>query len=105
LRLGRSRDDDRVGLEPVFTRATGIGGEPRTRPTDGPIVEVRATLPDGARPRRGRYATDDDAAERAQLLIATGVATRIETVKGVNGRVAVVGPRTRFGSRRNPDRL
>lgn len=77
-------------------------------PTDVPIFEVRATMVDGSRMRLGLYATQDDAAEQAHLLLATGVATRVETVKRVSGRVevvAVVGPRSRFDARRNADRL
>jgi hypothetical protein len=71
-------------------------------PTDVPIFEVRATLADGARMRLGLYATQDDAAEQARLLLATGVATRVETVKRVEGRVEVVAVRSQrpqFGAR------
>jgi hypothetical protein len=78
-----------------------------TRPSDAPIFEVRATLPDGARERLGLYATEDDAAGHAQLLIAAGLASRVETIKRVNGRVelvAVVGPWPRFGARQPVDR-
>jgi hypothetical protein len=77
-------------------------------PTDEPIFEVRATLTDGARQRLGLYATEDDAAEQAQLLIETGEARRVETIKRVNGQVelvAVAAQRPRFGARRKMHRL
>jgi hypothetical protein len=79
-----------------------------TEPNEAPIFEVRATLTDGSRQRLGLYATEADAVERAQLVLASGQATRVETVKRVNGRVeviAVAGPRSRFGARRHPDRV
>jgi hypothetical protein len=88
--------------------ATWIGAELMTVPSDVPIFEVRATLPDGSRQRLGLYASEADAADQAQLLLASGGATWIETVKRVNGQVevvAVAGQRSRFGVRRNPDRV
>ena len=44
-----------------------------TMPTEEPIFEVRATLPDGSRKRLGLYATQDDAADQTRLL-ASGAA-------------------------------
>lgn len=75
-------------------------------PTDVPIFEVRATLADGARMRIGLYATQDDATEQAWLLLTTGVATRVETVKRVDGRIEVVAvllPRSQFGARQTAE--
>jgi hypothetical protein len=79
-----------------------------TMPTEAPIFEVRVILADGSRQRLGLYATEGDAADHAQLLITAGIATRVETIKRVNGRVevvAVAGARPHFGTRRNPDRV
>jgi hypothetical protein len=75
-------------------------------PTDVPIFEVRATLANGSRMRLGLYATLDGAAEQSRLLLATGVATRVETIKRVAGQIevlAVHSPRARFGARQTAE--
>jgi hypothetical protein len=85
-----------------------IGAQPMTMPSGAPIFEVRATLADGTRQLLGLYATEAEATGHVQLLIVAGVATRVETVKRVDGQVevvAVAGQRSRFGARRNPDRF
>jgi hypothetical protein len=76
-------------------------------PSDAPISEARATLPDGSRQRLGRSASEDAATGHARLLLTAGLATRVETIKRVDGRVeviAIAGRRSRFGAPRPPDR-
>jgi hypothetical protein len=78
-----------------------------TMPPDVPIFAVRATLPDGARPKLGVSATPADAAELARWLVRTGDVTRVEIVLRVAGRVelvAVIGPPKRSSSRQAVDR-